>query len=329
MPVILLLLLVSCSDDATFTSITHNVNANISGQLRTEFLSPDSKNSNNLDILLVIDDSDSMAGYRKNLSDKLAPLLSEVQDRSWQIAIATTNAQKECLEVLIDKDTPDYRDVYRQTIDKIGNSGSSNYEEAIKMVIASLRGLSICGQEDSYIFWLQPDSMLSILIITDEDHQCHKRVENEECDPSDLANYLRVAGRTPNLTSKIYGLLNHPDKSSKFLAWTDKDGESIFTSYQPLVPVDKNGKSYSDEDLKEHYHKILSQISQQLASGMQFTFNLAKRYNGEASEVVIYFDDDERILDQGEYGFIDDKLIIIGNIPANTDKIKATYSYTP
>ena len=314
MRIIILLLVVSCSDEATFTTITHNVNANISGELYTDFLTPDNRNNNNLDILLVIDNSQSMAEKREKLSEKLTPLLSKVQDRSWQIAITTTNANRKCLEALIDNNTPDYQGLYQKAIEGLGDS-VSNYEQAIKMVIASLRGeLSVCGQPDSSdTFWLQEDSMLAILIITDEDHQCSKSVTNEACDPDDLYNFLRVAGRTLNLTTKVYGLLD-PEKNSKFLAWTDSAGESIFTRHEPL-----------DTD----YDSLLTDISQQLSSGMQFTFDLAKNYNGEASEIVIYFGDDERILDQGEYGFIDDKLIIISKIPDNTDKIKATYSYQP
>ena len=313
MRIVVLLLIVSCSDDATFTGITHNVNANISGELHTELLTPDNRNNNNLDILLVIDNSQSMAEERQKLGEKLTPLLSKVQDRSWQIAIATTNDHPKCLKVLIDNNTPDYQNVYRQTIENLGDS-ASNYEQAIKMVIASLRGLPVCGQpSSSNTFWLQEDSMLAILIITDEDHQCSPTINNEECDPEHLYNFLRVAGRTLDLTTKVYGLLN-PEENSKFLAWTDSAGESIFTRHESL-----------DTD----YDSLLTDISQQLSSGMQFTFDLTKRYNGEASEIVIYFGDDERILDQGEYGFIDDKLIIIGQIPANTDKIKATYSYNP
>ena len=80
--IVVLLLVVSCSDDAIFTGITHNVNANISGELHTEFLTPDSRKSNNLDILLVIDDSASMTDERKQLGEKLTPLLSKVQERT-------------------------------------------------------------------------------------------------------------------------------------------------------------------------------------------------------------------------------------------------------
>ena len=315
MSFIFLLLLISCSDDATFTSITHNVNANISGKLHSEFLDPDNANSNNLDILMIIDNSQSMSEEREELSQKLSPLLSKVQERSWQIAIASTNSNNKCLQALIDNNTPNYQQVYQETIANIAETAVSNNEQAIKMAIASLRGLPICQQDSSESkFWLQNDSMLAILIITDEDHQCTRIVENEECELEDLYNFLKVAGRPLKLTTNVYGLLN-PQKNSKFLKWTDSDGESmIFTAHKPL-----------DTD----YGNMLTDISQQLASGMQFTFDLAKRYNGEASEVVIYFDDDERILKQGEYGFIDDKLIIISRIPENTDRIKATYSYTP
>ena len=313
MRVICILLLVACSDDTTFTGVNHNVNANISGELTTEILIPDSSKNDNLDILLIIDNSQSMAETRKTLSEKLAPLLSKVQDRTWQVAIATTNADHRCLEALLDKNTPDYQKFYQGAIDNIANSASSNYEQAIKMAIASLRGLPVCDQQDSPDFWLQDKSMLAILIITDEDHQCIKKVKNEECEPADLNNFLSVSGRPLNLASRVYGLFD-PDNNSKFLKWKDQDGEPIFTRYEPL-----------DTD----YDKILSEISQQLASGMQFSFDLTKKHNGEASEVVIYFDDDERILSQGEYGFIDDRLIIVSKIPDNTDKIKVTYSYTP
>ncbi|MCX6124784.1 MAG: hypothetical protein NTV34_08550, partial [Proteobacteria bacterium] len=56
-----------------------------------------------LDLLVVVDNSGSMAEEQNNLSQKLKPLMSAVKDSDWQIAVTTTDPDDRCVTSLIKK----------------------------------------------------------------------------------------------------------------------------------------------------------------------------------------------------------------------------------
>ena len=150
-----------------------------------------------------------MQEERESLATKLVPLLSKVHESDWQIAITSTNSADDCLQALINTDTPNYESVYATAINSVS---SGSFEEAIKMAIRSLRGLPVkngeecTGDDDTSHSWLRQKSALAILIVTDEDHKCHQVVKNEECSIEDLHDYLNVQ-RVVGLTARVYGLL--------------------------------------------------------------------------------------------------------------------------
>lgn len=317
MPVLLVFLLLSCGNNSTFSDKLGKFK-NIKGKVYKEKFKPEARDIDDLDILLVIDGSESMQEERELLATKLMPLLSKVRKSDWQIAITSTNSADDCLQALITAHTPDYeKNIYTTAINSVS---SGSFEEAVKMAIRSLRGLPVkkdgeCAYDDnSSHSWLRPKSALAVLLVTDEDHKCHQVVKNEECSLEDLHAYLNVQ-RVVGLTARVYGLLNQ-NKNKKFLAYRDADGESIFARQESITNAD--------------YTELLESISQDLSFVLQYTYSLEKKFNGEASEVIItYGNDEKRTLKKNEYSIKKDKLIIVSNIPRDTSLISVSYSYFP
>lgn len=284
----------------------------ISGERITETFAFNASTIAKLDILLIIDGSDSMREARATIARKLTPLLEYVKERDWQIGIASTD-MRSCFAALINAQTPDYQDVYRQAIDDIK---PSNSEQAVYMAIRGLRGMPVVDDnntcnDNNPQYLVRENSAIGIMIVTDEDHQCAD-ILKEGCEIQDLYNNMKLRG-IPNVTVKVYGLL---DENDKFLAWRDEGGESIFTRHEPYDTGD--------------YDAILKAISSDLSDIVQYKYKLKKKHDDEAAEAVITLGDgSQRTLTDSEYGIVDKKLYILTVLPANTSTIKLTYSYQP
>ncbi len=292
------------------------VSDDISGEHMTETFAVNVAASDKLDILLVVDGSDSMREERAKIARKLEPLLEYVKERDWQIGIASTDMVS-CFAAIINAKTPDYQDVYRQAIDTIK---PANAEQAVYMVIRGLRGMPVVDanntcDDNKPQRLVRENSAIGILIITDEDHQCAeilKQTAAEGCEIQDLYDNIKLRG-IPNVTVRVYGFL---DETDKFLAWRDESGESVFTRHEP----------YNTDD----YDTLLKAISSDLSAIVQYKYKLQEKHDGEAATVVISDDSGTtRTLGQSEYGIVDKKLFILTTLPTNTSSIEVTYSYQP
>lgn len=114
-----------------------------------------------LDIMVVIDNSSSMAEEQENLSTKLNPLLEEVADSDWQIAVVTTDPTDTCLRTLIKKGDANYYSKFRRAV--TAGTGGTHIERGL---LQAVRGLKGCSSGS----WIRDDSALAILIVSDEDN---------------------------------------------------------------------------------------------------------------------------------------------------------------
>ena len=168
--------------------------------------------------------------------------------------------------------------------------------------------------------WLREDSTIAILLVTDEDHNCHENLYG--CKITDLYFYLNSI-RVLHSTAKIYGLLNIEKVegeggvfgAERFLSWKDGDGESIFDHYA----------SINDGD----YTETLSKISLSIASAIQSSFNLERVHDGKNAEVIINYGDKTRTLKKGEYHIDGKTLTIVTNLPADTETVEIVYTHNP
>ncbi len=338
-----LCLLATCNKSKMSTSFSAD---QAQAEKSTESFTPEKQTYDKLDILLVIDESGSMTKEHESLSTRLNDLLSAVSDSDWQIAITTTNPMS-CLLTVIDSDTPNYERIFAETIDL--ETLQASYKDAVvrsyawaeQAAYSALRGLrgdciaaraptpttpqpiqtrrqprppaesdggfnSICHQKNT---WVRDGSMLAVLLITDEDHQC---THDYGCHLSDFYFYLKSI-RNPHATGRVYGLLNEND-SRRFLAWQDENGESLFDYHESINSPD--------------YTKILTEISQNISAALKNNFALEHAHDGDSATVVITTADGEtQPLTPDQYNVEGDSLSINTTLPANTTKIEVTYTH--
>ena len=159
-----------------------------------------------LDILVVIDNSGSMAEEQANLSTKLSPLLSYVQDSDWRIAVVTTDPDDGCLRGLVNKGDGNTQQAFATAV-TAGTSGTG-IEQGIRQAVNSLSGNCSGGQN-----WVRENSTIAVLLVSDEDN-CSDgtKCNNQAWSSADyLIDYLD-SQRELGVNARVYGLLWHPSQ---------------------------------------------------------------------------------------------------------------------
>ena len=342
----ILCLLVTCNKNKVNTAFSSDQAAS---EKSTESFVPEKTTHDKLDILLVIDESGSMNTIHTTLSSRLDDLLVAVKDSDWQVAITTTNPLS-CLLTVIDKNTPNYKQIFTETITQKSLQASYEdfvlygYEGAEQAIWGAIRGLrgdcisarsykkgklpdnlneygvvlqtlanesssgfnSLCNKKRT---WVRDGSMLAVLLISDEDHQC---IHHHGCQITDFYFYLKSI-RTPHATGRVYGLLNEAE-NQLFLGWKDENGESLF--------------DYHDSVSSPDYSSMLTKISQNIAAALKNNFTLEHEHDGSSATVVITTEDGEtKTLEEGQYSVEGTSLSITITLPANTTKIEVTYTH--
>ncbi len=213
-----------------------------------------------LDLLVVIDNSNSMQEEQVNLSQRLLPLLSYVNDSDWRIGVVTTDTANGCLRRLIKKGDANAATAFSQAI-QAGVSGSGN-ERGVLQAVNALK----CQTND----WVRDVSSLAILIVSDEDN-CSDGLgcgTNDYAKKEFLLDYLNSI-RVPGVNAKIYGLFWHPSQDQSVCSTAAKKANI----YSELV-TDTAGTwgSICDAD----YSNTLSGISQNIATILDRRFTLSR-----------------------------------------------------
>jgi hypothetical protein len=153
-----------------------------------------------LDILIVIDNSGSMAEEQKGLSDKLVPLLSKVADSNWQIGVVTTDPKDACMRAVIKKGDSETAANFKTAIEA-GIKGAGN-EQGIRQAVT---GLS-CSSK-----WVRDNSTIAVLIVSDEDNCSDGKGCGTELwkDETYLINYLSSIRKVKE-DARVYGLFHVP-----------------------------------------------------------------------------------------------------------------------
>lgn len=168
-----------------------------------------------LDILVVMDNSPSTGTIQRKLSTQLTPLISNVDDVDWQVAVVTTDNSdgiragdpNPCPRNIIRKTDID-REARFQAAISVGEQGDTN-EQGILMAVRGLRGEN-CSP------WIRRGSAIAVLIVTDEDN-CSFAGIGSECrgtqwETADyLLNELTSMGRILNRSARVYGILGQAD----------------------------------------------------------------------------------------------------------------------
>lgn len=227
-----------------------------------------------LDILVVIDNSGSMAEEQAGLADKLQPLLSAVSDSSWRVNIINTDADDpQCSRALVVKGDPAGEAKFKAGIEA-GTDGSG----LERGILRSVQGLE-CNND-----WLRNDSVVAVLIVSDEDN-CSQGNGYRCDDAKELNGELLLeklaAIRSVGETARVYGVLFGPDDDI-----SDCDGNNNVAAmyYDDVISKTKGvrGKICSND-----YTETLETISTDLSGLLKNQFKLGEVPNEETVRVLI------------------------------------------
>ncbi len=213
-----------------------------------------------LDVVVVVDNSQSMTEEQTNLAGKLAPLLSYVESADWQIGVVTTDPAGGCLRRLIRKGDSNAQQAFSDAV-RAGVNGSST-ERGILQAVNALSGSCLAQP------WLRSDSTVAVLIVSDEDN-CSN---GSGCgnNPFASGSYLTdwLAGvRQPGVNARVYGLIWHPSVPQTSCS-TALNPANIYAD----VIAQTNGTwgSICDAD----YSATLSAMSQNISGVLRRSFTL-------------------------------------------------------
>lgn len=226
---------------------------------KTENFNQNDMPSGLLDVVVVVDNSGSMKEEQNNLSTKLNPLLSYVQDSDWRINVVTTDPAGGCMRALIAKGDANAETAFRTAV-TAGTNGNGN-EQGVLQAVNALK----CNNAS----WIRPGSAVAILIVSDEDNCSDGQGcgNNAWSQASYLMNHLKSI-RQPGVNAKVYGLIWHPSMT------TNECSTALNKAYIYADLIAQTNGTYGaicDSD----YSNTLRAISQNISVILQASFPLA------------------------------------------------------
>lgn len=217
------------------------------------------------DILIVIDDSNSMREEQVNLSTKMWSLLKSLTDVDWRIGVITTSEKKlgeksQCDLTLVRSEDAGAEAKFAKAVQP-GTDGDAN-EQGILQAVVGLR----CTEAP----WVREKSTVAVLIVSDEDNCSNGMGCNQSPALSEryLTDYVeKDLGRMVGINAGFYGIYSPP-------------GDECSTApapayiYQRLIdyrmPEQKNFGNICDSS----YQMTLERISGHIAELLKNTFEL-------------------------------------------------------
>ncbi len=256
------------ANQLTRANITDTFVQGSSGSTHTETLVLNQANP--IDILVVIDNSGSMAQEQVNLGSKLSPLISAVSAADWRIAVVTTDPANGCQRALIKKSDANASAAFESALNA-GTSGNGN-ERGILMSVVGLSAsfpAGVTGVCSPTAQWLRPNAPLAVLIVSDEDNcSTGTGCGTDPWNTSDyLLNHLKSI-RTPGVDARVYGLIYHPSQT----ATTCSTGASKANQYAKIID---ETKGIWGSICAADYTNVLQQISLNAASLLKSQYSLS------------------------------------------------------
>ena len=255
-----------------------------------------------IDILVVVDNSGSMGNEQAKLAPQLASLLTYVDHASWQVSVITTDARNKECGSLIKKGDPGYIDAFKQDINDAGTRGSGNERGFYQ----AMHGLS-CKMSNKD--WLQPNSAVAVLIVSDEDN-CSRGCTNAAEGTNSLKNFL--ATLRPSGSTGVFGIIDVPDQNGKSTCST---AYNVSRQYQAEI-VATGGTSGSICD--NSYAPTLQAISSKISTLLKKEFRLMETPVPGSLSVTI---DGQPYNDY----MLSGKSLVLGGNPPKNKKVEVSY----
>jgi hypothetical protein len=215
-----------------------------------------------LDLLVIVDDSNSMGDEQANLSTKLAALLSSIGNTDWQIRVITTSNPCPRNNRIIRAGDADAAAAFKSAVEVPLIPGV--IEKGLPMGIKGLKGE--CNNVTTP--WLRADSAVALLILSDEEN-CSSPY-GDGCpgelgeSPQHMIDYL--ASIRPAGKARFYAIIEGPGNPC---------GNSAYEAAEYKAVVDATGGAWGsicDAD----YSRTLSVISANVSRIIDRRFELAQ-----------------------------------------------------
>lgn len=291
-----------------------------------------------LDVLIVVDGSQSMALRRQQAAQRLRPLIQKLGNSDYQVAVISSDLRA-CLSTVITKSTPN---AVEQLVTAVSAGPATTTGDFATMKIitgltnvksATWDGANVVNNSMCANNWIRTGSIVAMIVISDKKHMCcHKHA----CTMPDIENALRSIGRIGNSNSqrklfRLYGLLNQSDEytvepseyfssNNWYVDWRDFEEYNISGTTTRLVDF---VKSIDDPN----YDDIFNSITDDLATSLGDTFTLAETHDNRCAHVSLTTDGKAQALSDSEYEIIG-KTLTIKRVLTNKDtQVSISYSY--
>lgn len=175
-------------------------------------------NANQVDILVIFDDSSSMLQDNNKLASRLSGFVTSLQNSNidWQMCITSTDTNyyngrpiqwSGTSTRVVNKNTPNLNSVFQQTIADNG-AGGSNDERGIRAAIKSIENNSNANYR-----CYRPEAALAVVLLSDEDERSVGGVKSydpvqyqplEDLDhPASFVSQVRSTFNTSTFTKKV------------------------------------------------------------------------------------------------------------------------------
>jgi hypothetical protein len=260
-----------------------------------------------VDVMVVIDNSGSMADEQDKLKGKLPALTKHLATTDWQVAVVTTD--NSCLaggKVVKRGDATAEAD-FAKAIES-GTGGSAD-EKGIKQALLALAGQCSTGN----YMWLRPDASVAILFVTDENNTCTV-VGSEPCEAGNRPAELIAALKNLRADrARAYGLTWKRGEPG----CSDFNGESTGTRYEEVIT---GTGGFRGSICADDYTAALEKVSRDVARAVKYEFDLNNMPDG--SGVMVSIDG----ADYKDYELKGNK-IKLKNIRGEEIKLKVSYRF--
>jgi hypothetical protein len=260
-----------------------------------------------VDVLVVIDNSGSMADEQDKLKGKLPALTKHLATTDWQVAVVTTD--NSCLaggKVIKRGDATAEAD-FAKAIES-GTGGSAD-EKGIKQALLALAGQCATGN----YMWLRPDASVAILFVTDENNTCTVS-GSEPCEAGNRPAELIAALKNLRADrARAYGLTWKRGEAG----CSDFNGESTGTRYEEVIT---GTGGFRGSICANDYTAALEKVSRDVARAVKYEFDLKNMPDG--SGVMVAIDG----VDYKDYEVTGNK-IKLKNIRGEEVKLMVSYRY--
>lgn len=237
------------------------------------------------DILIVIDDSNSMREEQANLASKMNSLLQSLVETDWQIGVISTSALRkgadyQCKLTLIRSSDGDANLKFSGAV-QAGISGDSN-EQGILQAVVGLK----CPEQP----WIREKSTVAVLIVSDEDNCSNGAgcLNSPGASEAYLIDYVeRDLARVVGMNAGFYGIYSPPLDECR-------TAPAPAQIYQRLIDYKVKDPKNFGKICDPSYQGTLERISKNIANLVKTTFELqeapiagsvrieGKRANGRA-----------------------------------------------